>query len=194
MDLAIRDWEKEIIFKNAKKNYYTENELIKILKELIHTFSELQKHKISHRDIKPENILLFDNNSFRIADFGEAKELMTNNRATVRQTIRGTELYMSPILFQALQNRINSRYTKHNTFKSDVFSFGLCFLFAATLTYNSLISIREIFDSIKIQMILSKFLNKYSNKFNSILFKMLEIDEKNRPDFIELEKIIENNS
>jgi serine/threonine protein kinase len=101
---------------------------------------------------------------------------------------------MSPILFQALQNRIHSRYTKHNTFKSDVFSFGLCFLFAATLTYNSLISIREIFDSIKIQMILSKFLNKYSNKFNSILFKMLEIDEKNRPDFIELEKIIENNS
>jgi hypothetical protein len=43
-------------------------------------------------------------------------------------------------------------------------------------------------------MILSKFLSRYSNKFNSILFKMLEVDEKNRPDFIELEKIIENNS
>ena len=194
MDLANRDWEKEILLRSQKKFYYSEDELMKILYELTRTFSELERHNISHRDIKPQNILIFKDNSFKISDFGEAKELMANNRTTARQTIRGTELYMSPILFQALQNRVQSRYTKHNTFKSDVFSFGLCFLFAATLTYNSLITIREIFDSIKIQMILSKFLSRYSNKFNSILFKMLEVDEKNRPDFIELEKIIENNS
>ena len=189
MDLAIRDWEKEIMFRNSKKNYYTENELIKILKELIHTFSELQKHKISHRDIKPENILLFDNNSFRIADFGEAKELMTNNRATIKQTIRGTELYMSPILFRALQNKTHPKYTEHNTFKSDVFSLGLCILLAATLTFNSLCDIRELNDSISIKMALGKYLNKkYSNKFNDFLYSMLEIDEKNRDDFIELDK------
>ena len=193
MDLANRDWEKEILLRSQKKLYYSEEELLKILYELTRTFAELQRHNISHRDIKPQNILIFKDNKFKISDFGEAKELMTNNRATVRQTIRGTELYMSPILFQALQNRINSRYTKHNTFKSDVFSFGLCFLFAASLTYNSLINIREIFDSIQIQMILNKYLNRYSGKFNNLLFKMLEVDEKNRPDFIELEKIVENN-
>ena len=42
-------------------------------------------------------------------------------------------------------------------------------------------------------MILNKYLNRYSGKFNNLLFKMLEVDEKNRPDFIELEKIVENN-
>ena len=193
MDLANRDWEKEILLRSQKKLYYSEEELLKILYELTRTFAELQRHNISHRDIKPQNILIFKDNKFKISDFGEAKELMTNNRATVRQTIRGTELYMSPILFQALQNRINSRYTKHNTFKSDVFSFGLCFLFAASLTYNSLLNIREIFDSVQIQIILSKYLNRYSGKFNNLLFKMLEVDEKNRPDFVELEKIVENN-
>ena len=193
MDLANRDWEKEILLRSQKKIYYSEEELLKILYELTRTFAELQRHNISHRDIKPQNILIFKDNKFKISDFGEAKELMTNNRATVRQTIRGTELYMSPILFQALQNRINSRYTKHNTFKSDVFSFGLCFLFAASLTYNSLLNIREIFDSVQIQIILNKYLNRYSGKFNNLLFKMLEVDEKNRPDFIELEKIVENN-
>ncbi len=125
MDLANRDWEKEILLRSQKKIYYSEDELLKILYELTRTFAELQRHNISHRDIKPQNILIFKDNKFKISDFGEAKELMTNNRTTVKQTIRGTELYMSPILFQALQNRVHSRYTKHNTFKSDVFFFGL---------------------------------------------------------------------
>ncbi len=189
MDIAIHDWEKEIMLRNSKKKYYTEKELIKILKELIHTFAELQKHKISHRDIKPQNILLFPDNKFKICDFGEAKEILSNNRATIKQTIRGTELYMSPILFKALQNKTHPKYTEHNTFKSDVFSLGLCILLAATLNFKSLCDIRELNDSISIKMTLGKYLNKkYSNKFNDFLYSMLEIDEKNRDDFIELDK------
>ena len=191
MDLAIRDWEKEIILRSKKKQYYKENELIIILKQLVHTFAELQRHKISHRDIKPQNILLFLDNSFRIADFGEAKEMMTNNRATIKQTIRGTELYMSPILFHALQKKNISKYTQHNTFKSDVFSLGLCLLFAATLTFNSLCEIREIDDTILIKIALNKYLKRYSNKFTDILYLMLEVDEKYRDDFIELENRVD---
>ena len=191
MDLAIRDWEKEIILRGKKKQYYKESELIIILKQLVHTFAELQRHKISHRDIKPQNILLFLDNSFRIADFGEAKEMMTNNRATIKQTIRGTELYMSPILFHALQKKNISKYTEHNTFKSDVFSLGLCLLFAATLTFNSLCEIREIDDTILIKIALNKYLKRYSNKFTDILYLMLEVDEKYRDDFIELENRVE---
>ena len=189
MDIAIRDWEKEIMLRNSKKKFYTENELIIISKELIHTFPELQKHKISHRDIKPQNILLFPDNKFKISDFGEAKELITNNRATIKQTIRGTELYMSPILFRALQNKTHPKYTEHNTFKSDVFSFGLCILLAATLSFNSLCDIRELNDSISMKNALGKYLNKrYSSKFNDFLYSMLEFDEKNRDDFIGLDK------
>ena len=34
--------------------------------------------------------------------------------------------------------------------------------------------------------------NRYSDKLINIIIAMLEIDEKNRVDFIELEKIVEN--
>jgi hypothetical protein len=100
---------------------------------------------------------------------------------------------MSPILFRALQKKTYNKYTEHNTFKSDVFSLGLCILFAATLTFNSLCEIREINDSKFIKLILKKYLEKkYTNKFNEFLFSMLEVDEKNRDDFIELEKKIQS--
>ena len=192
MDLAIRDWEKEIMIRSKQKNYYKENELIQILKELIHTFAELQKHKISHRDIKPQNILLFNNNTFKISDFGEAKKNLMSNNNTITQTIRGTELYMSPILFKAIKVKNCSKYTEHNVFKSDVFSLGLCLLFASTLTFNSLYEIRELNNTIQMKMVLMKYLKKrYSSKFTDILFSMLEIDEKFREDFIQLDNRIQ---
>ena len=194
MDLAVRDWEKEIEFRKTKKNYYTEEELIVILKELAYTFAELQKLKISHRDIKPQNILLFPDKTFRIADFGEAKEVLRNSQNTVKQTIRGTELYMSPILFHALNNKgVNLKYTEHNTFKSDVFSLGLCFLLAATLTFNSLVDIRELTDMTSLKMVVGRYLKpRYSNAFIDVIDRMLEINEKDRCDFIELNKIVDN--
>ena len=151
----------------------------------------MQYKNIAHRDIKPQNILLFNDNSFKIADFGEAKNLMSNNN-TSRQTIRGTELYMSPILFKAIKGKNVGKYTEHNVFKSDVFSLGLCLLFAATLSFNSLCDIRELNDTISMKLVLMKYLkNRYSNKFTDILFGMLEIEEKFREDFIELDKRLE---
>ena len=195
MDLAIVDWEKEILYRKSKGKFYTEEELIKIIKELIFTFSELQKNNISHRDIKPQNILLFPNKKLRVADFGEAKTFMQNKVETIKQTIRGTELYMSPILFNALQNKKKvPKYTEYNAFKSDVFSLGLCFLLASTLNFNALCDLREVSEMRIMKIIITKYLkNKYSNKFIEFLFLMLEIDEHNRLDFIELNNVINNN-
>ena len=195
MELAICDWEKEIANREKKKRYYSEEELIFILKNLIYTFAELQRHNISHRDIKPQNILLCKDNSLKIADFGEAKEARNrNNIDTIRQTIRGTELYMSPILFDSLKTKKRTgKYILHNSYKSDVFSLGFCILLAATLKADSLYVIREIKDMDILEKEVYKFLkNRYSDKLISVIIDMLEIDEKNRVDFIELEKIVEN--
>ena len=96
---------------------------------------------------------------------------------------------MSPILFRALNKRQNQLV--HNTYKSDVFSLGMCILLAATLSFQSLYDIRELKDMEKIKNILIKYLIvKYSYDFIHILVKMLEVNEKLRPDFIELEKIL----
>ena len=103
--------------------------------------------------------------------------------------IRGTELYMSPILFNSLKKKKNQ--IKHNCFKSDVFSLGMCLLFAATLTFRSLYNIREVKDMESIKNILARFLvARYSMDFVNLILKMIEIDERKRPDFIQLENEI----
>ena len=184
MELAEIEWEKEINKRKVSKNYYTEGEIYKIMRQLIKAFSELQKNYITHRDIKPQNILIV-NSIYKIGDFGEAK--ITEGNSIIKQSIKGTELYMSPILFTALKKR--QSIIIHNTFKSDVFSLGMCLLLASTLTFKSLYDIREVQDSKVIKKILEKYLIvKYSYNFVNILVKMLEVDENLRPDFIELEK------
>ena len=192
MELAKIDWEKEIIKRKKNNNYYSEKELFFILKDLIKTLSKLQQNNISHRDIKPQNILLCDNDILKISDFGEAKRNFNNDyNDTIKQTIRGTKLYMSPALFKSLKQKMKSKYTKHNTYKSDVFSLGYCILLAASLNFDCLYSIRDIYDMNLIENKIKRFLkNRYSDIFLNLILAMIEIDEKNRPDFIQLEKII----
>ena len=73
-----------------------------------------------------------------------------------------------------------------------MFSLGLCFLLAATLTFNSLVSIRELEDMISIKLSLGRYLKgRYTNKLMDVLYYMIELDEKLRLDFIDLEKYVE---
>ena len=94
---------------------------------------------------------------------------------------------MSPILFNGLRLKLTT--VSHNTFKSDVFSLGMCIFFASTLTFNSLCDIRELNEMKLIKEQLIKYLSvRYSNKLINILYEMLQVNEDNRPDFISLEK------
>ena len=192
MELASTDWEKEILSRHNINNYYTEKELMEIISSLITTFSQLQKERISHRDIKPQNILIFkESNTYKLADFGEAKELLKDDKPIERQTLRGTELYMSPILFYALRSSQMIKYVKHNPYKSDLFSFGLCCLFAASLCFESVYDVRELKNNTAIKYIIQKYLgNRYSNVVINIISSMLDLNEDSRNDFIEMEKEI----
>jgi hypothetical protein len=185
MELATNDWEKEIQIRSELKKFYSEGELLAILKSLVRTFYQLQKYGIAHRDIKPQNILIVDN-KYKVCDFGEARTLENNDDL---HTLRGTELYMSPILFNALKNK--KTIVNHNCFKSDVFSLGMCIVLAGTLTFQSLYNIRELRDMDSIKNILVRYLiARYSYNFVNTVLKLLEIDENKRPDFIQLENCL----
>ena len=187
MELAQWDWEQEINIRKKLKKYYSEKELFSITKQLIKTLSFLQKNHITHRDIKLQNILLV-NNKYKICDFGESRTL--NQKGIIVQPIRGSELYMSPILFSGLNQKLS--HVTHNTYKSDIFSLGMCILFAATLDCNSLYEIREMNNMIKIRNVLMEYLSKkYSSNFIEIILCLLEVKEKKRPDFIQMEKVID---
>ena len=186
MELAEKDWEKEINIRKRNMKYYSEWELFNIMDQLVKTLSLLQKNHITHRDIKLQNILLIKN-KLKICDFGEARKLI--RKGTILQPVRGSELYMSPVQFFGLNQKMNQ--VQHNTYKSDVFSLGMCILYAATLNNNCLYEIRELTNMTKISKILEKYLyKKYSIGFIKLLLCLLEINEKKRPDFIQLEKII----
>ena len=199
MELASTDWEKEILKRKAIKKYYEESELMNILSILVKSLSILQKQNISHRDLKPQNILVFYKNKnnmkdaiYKLADFGEAKELYKGDKPTNRQTLRGTELYMSPILFYALRASKMMKYVKHNPYKSDVFSFGLCALFAASLGFESLYDVRELKSNVSLKIVVNRYLKgRYSYRVIDIISKMLDINETTRLDFIELQKEFE---
>ena len=183
MELADCDWDKEIKRKLSQKKYYTENELISILYQISSALLYIQeKFNLSHRDIKPQNILVFPDGKYKLADFGEAKEAKVSKQIN---TLRGTELYMSPALYDALKHEEND--VKHNPYKSDVFSLGFCFLYASALNFNLLYEMRDISDNKKIRIILQKFLkNIYTNKYMNLIQNMLEIDENKRYDFKEI--------
>ena len=187
MEVGKNDWEKEIKQKESLVNYYSENELINIIKQLSNALSFLESNKISHRDIKPQNILIFDNNIYKIADFGEAKKIIYKNS---QNTLRGTQLYMSPLLYNGLKN--NQTDIKHNIFKSDVYSLGLCLLYSATLHFGNLYEIRKYSDRNSLKKFIENSLcNRYSSNFSNLLMKMLEINEIKRINFIELKKIMD---
>ncbi len=188
MELGERDWDEEIKIRRKKGLYYSEIELFNISNQLIKTLSLLQKHHITHRDIKPQNILIV-NDKYKLCDFGEIRNMKGDG--LVVQRIRGSELYMSPILFYGL--RANLIQVKHNTYKSDVFSLGMCLLYAANMHYNGTDEIREMTDMDEIRSILEKYLSeRYSNKFIELIHSMLQTDEQFRPDFEQLEIKLSN--
>ncbi|EEF44796.1 s-receptor kinase, putative [Ricinus communis] len=102
--------------------------------------------KIVHCDIKPENVLLDDNFTAKVSDFGLAK-LMNREDSLVYTTVRGTRGYLAP---EWITNNPISE-------KSDVYSYGMVLL--------EIIGGRKNYDSSE---------NSEKSHFPSYSFKMLE--------------------
>ena len=179
MELALKDWNQDILDRIKNNNYYKEEELINIIKQIINGLLYLKNKNISHRDIKPQNILIFPNNCFKLADFGEAKTI--KNLHSLR-TLKGCQLYMSPALYTGFIH--GKRSIKHNIYKSDIFSLGLCLLYAITLNINILEEVRNTDDNNNILNIIIEHIKKdlYSQEFLNIVYKMVSINEEERYD------------
>ena len=118
-----------------KENCLSLFQIIEIIIKVADALSTAHKHGIIHRDIKPSNILVGNNASVKVLDFGLSKQIentsvksastSSNQILEVTRTqkgiILGTPLYLSPE--QALGEKVDER--------SDIFSLG-------TLLYESI--------------------------------------------------------
>lgn len=69
---------------------------LNIFTQALDGFSYAHKRSVVHRDIKPSNMILNDDSTLKILDFGIAKLLMSNSNLTKTGTRMGSISYMSP--------------------------------------------------------------------------------------------------
>lgn len=74
-----------------------EEELKRIVKQIIVGISYIHNRNLCHRDIKPENILYDEKNkAIKIIDFGISKRTYQRGVRRDMLTIIGTHLYLAP--------------------------------------------------------------------------------------------------
>ena len=75
-----------------KTGEYNEEEVLRLGEDICRALCVCEQHKIIHRDIKPQNILVTDNGTYKLGDFGTARSF----EHTASATMAGTETYMAP--------------------------------------------------------------------------------------------------
>lgn len=89
-------------------------EVIDIMTQLTSGIEHAHEKGIIHRDIKPQNVLILDDGLVKIADFGIAQAL-NSNELTQTNSVMGSVHYLPP----EQANGIGS------TYKSDIYSLGI---------------------------------------------------------------------
>ena len=108
----------------AEKLVLTVDEFLPILLQSIDGLEHVAKSGIVHRDIKPDNILIDENGTAKLADFGLAKSMdaTQDTDLTAHGSAMGTPAYMSP----------EQCMGRHLDIRSDIYSLGVTAYYALT--------------------------------------------------------------
>jgi len=93
-----------------KNQNFSEHDACNYMRELFSSINHCHAQGIIHRDIKPENIMISNENTVRLIDFGLSKASKKKNLTT----IAGTPYYMAP---EVLSGNYSS--------KADIWSLGV---------------------------------------------------------------------
>lgn len=96
-------------FATGVKNTEALQQLIKPVYQLLEVLEYLHVNKVIHRDLKPENVMVQQDGSLKLLDFGVSRFLENDLQLTQNYEVIGTVEYMAPEMFsdQAYDHRID---------------------------------------------------------------------------------------
>lgn len=87
------------------KSFENDEEIISIIKQVCQALEHAHASGIIHRDLKPENVIIEDDGTAKLLDFGLARSV--TSRMTNEGTLLGTVFYMAPE--QAMGQELDAR-------------------------------------------------------------------------------------